>query len=154
MTALLIAEFRRENQRWLNSDASLRDELIHAVQELDPKPISALLDPRLLGRGRALEVLLTAHELNGDLAELYGYVNRSLPDALLDDFVDRPAQRIASFRQGSHHGNKTAGGHRESPARFGNRARMGSLHEVVGASSNSGTHKEIDGSRLPPAWGR
>jgi enoyl-CoA hydratase/carnithine racemase len=45
--------------------------------------------PRLLGRGRALEVLLTAHELNGDLAELYGYVNRSLPDALLDDFVDR-----------------------------------------------------------------
>src|ERR1700722_4694129 len=53
--------------------------------------------PRLLGRGRALEVLLTAHELNGDLAELYGYVNRSLPDALLDDFVDRLAQRIASF---------------------------------------------------------
>jgi enoyl-CoA hydratase/carnithine racemase len=53
--------------------------------------------PRLLGRGRALEVLLTAHELNGDLAELSGYVNRSLPDALLDDFVDRLAQRIASF---------------------------------------------------------
>jgi enoyl-CoA hydratase/carnithine racemase len=53
--------------------------------------------PRLLGRGRALEVLLTAHELNGDLAEVHGYVNRSLPDALLDDFVDRLAQRIASF---------------------------------------------------------
>ena len=53
--------------------------------------------PRLLGRGRALEVLLTAHELNGELAELYGYVNRSLPDALLDDFVDRLARRIASF---------------------------------------------------------
>src|SRR6266852_2583712 len=53
--------------------------------------------PRLLGRGRALEVLLTAHELNGDLAELYGYVNRSLPDALLDDFVDPLARRIASF---------------------------------------------------------
>jgi len=35
--------------------------------------------PRLLGRGRALEVLLTAHELNGDLAELYGYVNRTCP---------------------------------------------------------------------------
>src|SRR6266850_2141893 len=53
--------------------------------------------PRLLGRGRALEVLLTAHELNGELAELYGYVNRSRPDALLDDFVDRLARRIASF---------------------------------------------------------
>jgi enoyl-CoA hydratase/carnithine racemase len=53
--------------------------------------------PRLLGRGRALEVLLTAHELNGDLAERYGYVNRSLPDAELDAFVDALAARIASF---------------------------------------------------------
>jgi enoyl-CoA hydratase/carnithine racemase len=53
--------------------------------------------PRLIGRGRALEVLLTANDINGDLAELYGYVNRSLPDAQLDGFVDRLAQRIASF---------------------------------------------------------
>jgi len=53
--------------------------------------------PRLIGRGRALEVLLTANDINGDLAELYGYVNRSLPDAELDAFVDRLAQRIASF---------------------------------------------------------
>jgi enoyl-CoA hydratase/carnithine racemase len=53
--------------------------------------------PRLIGRGRALEVLLAANDINGDLAELYGYVNRSLPDAELDAFVDRLAQRIASF---------------------------------------------------------
>jgi enoyl-CoA hydratase/carnithine racemase len=53
--------------------------------------------PRLIGRGRALEVLLTANDINGDLAELYGYVNRSLPDVELDDFVERMAQRIASF---------------------------------------------------------
>jgi enoyl-CoA hydratase/carnithine racemase len=53
--------------------------------------------PRLIGRGRALEVLLTANDIDGDLAELYGYVNRSLPDAQLDGFVDRLAQRIASF---------------------------------------------------------
>src|SRR3979490_2037356 len=53
--------------------------------------------PRLMGRGRALEVLLTAHELNGDLAELYGYVNRSVPDADLDAFVESLATRIASF---------------------------------------------------------
>ena len=53
--------------------------------------------PRLIGRGRALEVLLTANDINGDLAELYGYVNRSLPDAELDALVDRLAQRIASF---------------------------------------------------------
>ena len=38
-----------------------------------------------------------ADDIDGDLAELYGYVNRSLPDAELDDFVDRLAKRIASF---------------------------------------------------------
>jgi enoyl-CoA hydratase/carnithine racemase len=53
--------------------------------------------PRLLGRGRALEVLLGADDIRGDLAELYGYVNRSLPDAELDGFVDAIATRIASF---------------------------------------------------------
>ena len=44
--------------------------------------------PRLIGRGRALEVLLGADDISGDLAELYGYVNRALPDAELDSFVD------------------------------------------------------------------
>jgi enoyl-CoA hydratase/carnithine racemase len=53
--------------------------------------------PRLIGRGRALEVLLSANDIDGDLAERYGYVNRSLPDAELDAFVDGLAHRIASF---------------------------------------------------------
>src|SRR5437879_8749763 len=53
--------------------------------------------PRLMGRGRALEVLLGADDIPGDLAERYGYVNRSLPDADLDEFVDSLATRIASF---------------------------------------------------------
>lgn len=53
--------------------------------------------PRLMGRGRALEVLLGADDISGDLAELYGYVNRSLPDSQLDEFVDALALRIASF---------------------------------------------------------
>src|SRR5438876_4591138 len=53
--------------------------------------------PRLIGRGRALEVLLGADDIPGDLAELYGYVNRSLPDRDLDAFVDSLATRIASF---------------------------------------------------------
>jgi enoyl-CoA hydratase/carnithine racemase len=53
--------------------------------------------PRLMGRGRALEVLLGADDIPGDLAERYGYVNRSLPDAELDEFVDALATRIASF---------------------------------------------------------
>ncbi len=58
-------------------------------------PIARL--PRLIGRGRALEVLLGADDIPGDLAELYGYVNRSLPDDELDGFVDALATRIASF---------------------------------------------------------
>jgi enoyl-CoA hydratase/carnithine racemase len=53
--------------------------------------------PRLMGRGRALEVLLGADDIRGDLAELYGYVNRALPDAELDAFVEALAVRIASF---------------------------------------------------------
>ncbi|HYS08748.1 MAG TPA: enoyl-CoA hydratase/isomerase family protein [Myxococcales bacterium] len=53
--------------------------------------------PRLMGRGRALEVLLGADDIPGDLAERYGYVNRSFPDSDLDAFVDSLATRIASF---------------------------------------------------------
>jgi enoyl-CoA hydratase/carnithine racemase len=53
--------------------------------------------PRLIGRGRALEVLLSADDIPGDLAERYGYVNRAFPDSELDSFVDALAVRIASF---------------------------------------------------------
>jgi enoyl-CoA hydratase/carnithine racemase len=53
--------------------------------------------PRLMGRGRALEVLLGADDIPGDLAERYGYVNRSLPDSELDAFVESLATRIAAF---------------------------------------------------------
>ncbi|SDT58557.1 enoyl-CoA hydratase/isomerase family protein [Bradyrhizobium canariense] len=53
--------------------------------------------PRQMGRQRALEVLLSSNDVGGDLAEAYGYVNRSLPDAELDEFVDALATRIASF---------------------------------------------------------
>jgi enoyl-CoA hydratase/carnithine racemase len=53
--------------------------------------------PRLMGRGRALEVLLGADDIPGDLAERYGYVNRCFPDADLDAFVESLANRIASF---------------------------------------------------------
>jgi enoyl-CoA hydratase/carnithine racemase len=62
--------------------------------------------PRLIGRGRALEVLLSADDIDGDLAELYGYVNRSLPDSELDGFVDALARRIASFDKQAIAGTK------------------------------------------------
>ena len=53
--------------------------------------------PRVMGRGRALEVLLSADDIRAADAERLGYVNRALPDAELDDFVDALATRIASF---------------------------------------------------------
>jgi len=53
--------------------------------------------PRIMGRNRALEVLLSADDISGDMAQSLGYVNRSLPDAELDGFVDALATRIASF---------------------------------------------------------
>jgi enoyl-CoA hydratase/carnithine racemase len=53
--------------------------------------------PHLVGRGRALEIVLGANDFDGDTAERYGYVNRALPEAELDGFVDALARRIASF---------------------------------------------------------
>ncbi|MEO7715320.1 MAG: enoyl-CoA hydratase/isomerase family protein [Capsulimonas sp.] len=53
--------------------------------------------PQLIGRNRALEVLLSSEDISGDQAEAYGYVNRVLPDADLDAFVEALATRIAGF---------------------------------------------------------
>lgn len=53
--------------------------------------------PLLVGRGRALEIVLSGNDYDGDIAERYGYINRALPDAELDGFVDALAWRIASF---------------------------------------------------------
>ena len=52
---------------------------------------------RLLGRGRALEVMLSADDYNAELAERYGWINRALPAKDLDDFVRALAFRIAKF---------------------------------------------------------
>ena len=53
--------------------------------------------PHLVGRGRALEIILGASDFDADTAERYGYVNRALSDTELDGFVDALARRIASF---------------------------------------------------------
>jgi enoyl-CoA hydratase/carnithine racemase len=52
---------------------------------------------RLLGRGRALEVMLSAGDYDAELAERYGWINRALPDGALADFVRALAHRIAGF---------------------------------------------------------
>lgn len=52
---------------------------------------------RLMGRGRALEVMLGASDYDADIAERYGWINRALPAAALGDFVASLARRIAEF---------------------------------------------------------
>jgi enoyl-CoA hydratase/carnithine racemase len=53
--------------------------------------------PRLVGRARALEIILGCDDVAADLAERWGYLNRALPPAELGPFVERLARRIASF---------------------------------------------------------
>ncbi|MFR9749857.1 enoyl-CoA hydratase/isomerase family protein [Nocardia sp. 004] len=53
--------------------------------------------PALVGRSRALEIILGSEDFDAVTAERYGWVNRAVPDAELDVFVDRIASRIARF---------------------------------------------------------
>jgi enoyl-CoA hydratase/carnithine racemase len=55
----------------------------------------------LVGRARALEIILGGADVDGELAEQWGWVNRSLPDGELWPFVDALAARIASFPAGA-----------------------------------------------------
>ena len=53
--------------------------------------------PLLVGRSRALEIIAGSEDYDADTAERYGWINRAIPDAELDDFVDRFARRVSSF---------------------------------------------------------
>ena len=57
---------------------------------------------RLMGRARALEVMLSADDYDAELAERYGWINRALPAAELGDFVSSLAHRIAGFPAAGH----------------------------------------------------
>jgi enoyl-CoA hydratase/carnithine racemase len=53
--------------------------------------------PGIVGRGRALEILLGGEDFDGELAERYGYVNRAIPDAEFVEFVEAFAERVSRF---------------------------------------------------------
>jgi enoyl-CoA hydratase/carnithine racemase len=53
--------------------------------------------PRLVGRSRALEIVLSGDDFDAEIAERYGWVNRALDDNELDSFVDTLARRLTSF---------------------------------------------------------
>ncbi|MCG8709410.1 enoyl-CoA hydratase/isomerase family protein [Brenneria sp. 4F2] len=57
--------------------------------------------PRLIGRARALEVILSGGDFSAELAERYGYINRAIPENEIDEFVDSLAERIAGYTQES-----------------------------------------------------
>ena len=69
--------------------------------------------PLLVGRSRALEIVLSADDFDADIAERYGWVNRALDDKDLDSFVDALARRLASF------GGKTLATAKAQINRFG-----------------------------------
>jgi enoyl-CoA hydratase/carnithine racemase len=57
---------------------------------------------RLMGRGRALEVMLSAQDYDAELAERYGWINRALPASALEEFVSALAHRIGGFPAAGH----------------------------------------------------
>ena len=57
---------------------------------------------RVMGRARALEVMLSAEDYDAELAERYGWINRALPADTLEQFVTRLAHRIAAFPAAGH----------------------------------------------------
>jgi enoyl-CoA hydratase/carnithine racemase len=61
---------------------------------------------RLMGRARALEVMLSAEDYDAELAERYGWINRALAADALDGFVTSLAHRIAAFPAAGHHAVK------------------------------------------------
>jgi enoyl-CoA hydratase/carnithine racemase len=124
--------------------------------------------PLLIGRGRALEVLLSSDDIGGELAEAYGYVNRALPDGELDGFVEALATRIGAFDKWAIGKTKslvnaslppdvemaasTSGG-RLAFTRRGNGRWMGRLHGLRCAASDTGATQSLHGARFSQARG-
>ncbi|MGW0212156.1 enoyl-CoA hydratase/isomerase family protein [Streptomyces sp. NPDC003233] len=84
--------------------------------------------PPLVGRARALEVILGGDLFDADVAERYGWINRALPAEELDDFVDALARRIAALRPEQIAAAKAA---------VGAAATSGSLSEGLGEESKA-----------------
>jgi len=75
--------------------------------------------PRLVGRSRALEIIVGAQDFDADTAERYGWINRALPDAELDRFVEALARRIAGFDRRAVAKAKSLVNQRSAPASEG-----------------------------------
>jgi enoyl-CoA hydratase/carnithine racemase len=87
--------------------------------------------PRVLGRARALEVILGCEDFDADLAERYGYINRAIEQAQLRPFVERLARRIASFPPRAVAVAKAAVDVAELPLHDGLREEMHSVDQIL-----------------------
>jgi enoyl-CoA hydratase/carnithine racemase len=75
---------------------ALLPDLVTLIQQAEADD-SIQVVARLVGRARALEIVLSAEDYPADLAERYGWINRALPAAELPGFVHALAQRVAGF---------------------------------------------------------
>ena len=94
--------------------------------------------PRVMGRGRALEVLLSADDIRGADAEFLGYVNRALPDAELDYFVRRTRNPHRLVRQVGDRQHQAPRERSQPSARRRNQGGLGRLHGLHQATSGAG----------------
>ena len=97
---------------------------------------------RLVGRGRALEILLVADDLDGPRAEQYGYVNRLIADDQLEEEVEAIASRLARFDH-------------DAIARTKSLRRPGDVARLQRASGRPGRFRELFGRPAQQAqWAR
>ena len=108
---------------------------------------------RLVGRGRALEILLGGDDIPAVLAAEYGYVNRVVPDRDIEGFVDAFARRIATFDKVAVAGIKQARRRRHPAGRRRVRTRAPGLLRHGRSSREPAVHRTA-ASRGPPATGR
>ena len=109
--------------------------------------------PQLIGRNRALEVLLSSEDIRADQAEAYGYINRALPDAELDAFVEALATRIAKFDKWAIANTKRLVNTSLPPDVELGAGWDACIASFLGRPAAQDGIKALDGTRLPQAGG-
>ena len=106
--------------------------------------------PQLIGRNRALEVLLTSDDIRGDQAEAYGYVNRALARRRARRLRRRARDADLQVRQVGDRPDQAAGQHQPAAGRRARR-RLGRLHRLARAARGAGGDQGADRGGLPAA---
>ena len=108
--------------------------------------------PQLIGRSRALEVLLSSEDISGEQAEAYGYVNRALSGHRFRRVRRNARDTDRRVRQMGHRQHQTSRQHQPAAGR-GARRRVGCLHCFARSARRAGWDQSADGARLPQTGG-